>query len=333
MLAPSVASTGSDGIAGGVRWRLGALTSTQTVRATIGAFAVAVVAHARSDFTIEVRFPGSEPSPEFQAAFRHAADRIRTAVVGDLPDVTVQSLNVSSCGGGAGGTLSETIDDIIIFASVAPIDGIGKVLARAGPCFVRNTTLQSLVGTMQFDDADALTLLNTGRFEAVVLHEMLHIVGIGSLWRFKNLVDSLGTTEPRYIGAIGVARCALIGFGTQCAPGVPVENTGGSGTAGVHWRESTFDRELMTGFTESTPDMPFSVLSVGSLADHGYEVNEKAADRFEFAAIRVGAGAAPRAAVTPEVEWEEVIFPTFEVTPFGFVHPLRPRPSAGSLRK
>ncbi len=326
-VTPDVATTESDGIARGVRWRLGPLTSLQSVRASTGAFAIAVVARVRSDFAIDVRFAGVEPSPEFQSAFRRAADRIRTAVIGDLPDVAVQGLNVSTCGNGVTGTLTETIDDIIIFASVVPIDGVGKVLARAGPCFIRNTSLQSLVGTMQFDEADAQGLLSSGRFEAVVLHEMLHIVGIGSLWRLRNLVDSLGTTDPRYIGAVGVSRCALVGFGAQCTTGVPVENTGGSGTAGVHWRESVFDRELMTGFAESTPDMPFSVLSIGSLVDYGYEVNEKGSDPFEFTALLGGSRVRARQATPGGAPWEEVLAPRFEVSPFGFVQPVRTSPS------
>ncbi len=325
-IEPTTVTSGSDGVAGGVHWRLGAQTSQQSVRASLGAFATAVVARVTSDFAIDVRFTGVEPSPDFQASFRRAADRIRTAVIGDLPDVAVQGLNVSACGNGVTGTLTETIDDIIIFASVTPIDGVGKVLARAGPCFLRNTTLQALVGTMQFDEADAQGLLNSGRFEAVVMHEMLHIVGIGSLWRLRNLVDSLGTTDPRYVGAVGVARCALIGFGSQCTTGVPVENTGGSGTAGVHWRESIFDKELMTGFAEATPDMPFSVLSVGSLADHGYTVNEKASDPFEFVATLGGARVHARTTAPPAASWEEVLEPRFEVSPFGFVTPVRPPP-------
>jgi hypothetical protein len=326
-VAPSVVTTGADGVAGGVRWQLGVERSLQSVRAALPPLATEFAGRAQSDFHIEVRFPGTPPSVQFQEAFTNAAERIRTAVIGDLPDVPVQGINVANCGGGAGATLTETIDDIIIFASVAPIDGVGRVLARAGPCFVRNVSLQALVGSMQFDEADALTLLTSGRFEAVVLHEMLHIVGIGSLWRLKNLVDSVGTADPRYNGPIANARCLLIGFGAQCERGVPVENTGGSGTAGVHWRESVFDRELMTGFAESTPDMPLSVLTLGSLADYGFVVNERAADPFRFGAA---AALLPRQRATAEPPWEELLTPRFEVSPFGFVSPIGA--SSGAVR-
>jgi hypothetical protein len=317
--APASVVTGPDGVAGGVRWELGSARSSQTLRASVLPLAAEFSAQARSDFTIEVRFAGTPPSVIVQDAFRSAAERLRTAIIGDLPDLAVQNLDVSRCGAGAGATLTETVDDIIIFASVSPIDGAGRVLGRAGACFIRTSSLQTLVGQMQFDDADLQTLLGNGRFESVVLHEMLHVVGIGSLWRLRNLVDGSGTADPRYLGAIALDRCGLVGFTLECGSSVPLENTGGSGTAEVHWRESVFDRELMTGFAEATADMPLSVLTLGSLADMSFTVNERAADPFRSAAARV----APRVTAGPDVVWEEVLEPLGEVTPFGLAQPVR----------
>lgn len=321
--APPSVVTGSDGVAGGVRWELGTARAGQTLRASLLPLAVEFTAQARSDFTIDVRFPGTPPSLLVQEAFQAAAERLRTAIIGDLPDVAVQNLDVSRCGGGAGATLAETIDDIVIFASVSPIDGAGRVLARAGACFIRSSSLQTLVGQMQFDDADLPTLLTTGRFESVVLHEMLHVVGIGSLWRLRNLVEGSGTPDPRYTGAIARERCALAGFTLECAATVPLENTGGGGTAEVHWRESVFDRELMTGFAENTADMPLSALTLGSLADMAFVVNERAADPFRSAAARL----APRLGPADAAAGEEVLEPLGEVTPFGLAQPLRALPA------
>ena len=319
-VTPATAVTGADGIASGVRWRLGSRLATQTARAAILPIATDFTARVRSDFTIDVRFVGT-PSVQAQEAFRNAAERIRTAVIGDLEDIPVQGLDASRCGAGAGVTLTETVDDIIIYASVSPIDGVGRVLGRAGPCFIRTSTLHSLVGQMTFDEADAQALITSERFESIVLHEMLHVVGIGSLWRLKALVDSSGTADPRFNGVTATARCLLIGFGSQCASGVPLENIGGAGTAEVHWRESIFDRELMTGFAESTNDMPLSVMTLGALVDYGFVVNEKAADPFQAPVARV----APWRAAPQEAPWEELLEPQFEVSRFGRVQPIRPR--------
>src|SRR5262249_2338043 len=63
---------------------------------------------------------------------------------------------------------------------------------------------------------------------------------------------------------------------------VPVENTGGPGTADSHWRETIFRNELMSGFI-SGPGNPLSRVTGASLADIGYEVNMEAAEDFALA--------------------------------------------------
>jgi hypothetical protein len=60
---------------------------------------------------------------------------------------------------------------------------------------------------------------------------------------------------------------------------VPVEATGGEGTAGVHWREDVLGEELMTGWL-SGPAQPLSLTTVRSLEDLGYEVDPAAAEPF-----------------------------------------------------
>jgi hypothetical protein len=59
---------------------------------------------------------------------------------------------------------------------------------------------------------------------------------------------------------------------------VPVENTGGPGTADSHWRESVFGNELMTGTVNEVN--PLSRVTLGSMADLGYAVNLADADPY-----------------------------------------------------
>ena len=60
---------------------------------------------------------------------------------------------------------------------------------------------------------------------------------------------------------------------------VPVENTGGVGTADSHWRETLFRNELMSGFIAGASN-PISRVTVGSLQDLGYLVNLDAAEPY-----------------------------------------------------
>jgi len=50
---------------------------------------------------------------------------------------------------------------------------------------------------------------------------------------------------------------------------LPIENIGGPGTAGGHWRESLLRNELMTGFL-NLGENPLSRITAGSMRDLGY---------------------------------------------------------------
>ena len=49
-----------------------------------------------------------------------------------------------------------------------------------------------------------------------------------------------------FIGGASQLGCLESGGRILCESNVPVENVGGAGTAGAHWRETTFGNELMT---------------------------------------------------------------------------------------
>src|SRR5205823_11120895 len=132
-------------------------------------------------------------------------------IVGDLPDIDFSTVNggagqdLSGCGI-AGIILHEPVDDIIIYATVTPIDGPGKILASAGQCLRRTSNFQTLVGVMRFDADDIAGLVSTGRLNDVVLHEMMHTLGFGTSWNSNNstprpggnLLTGAGTTDPRF---------------------------------------------------------------------------------------------------------------------------------------
>ena len=83
----------------------------------------------------------------------------------------------------------------------------------------------------------------------------------------------------QYTGSQALARYRTLS-GDPGAAYVPLETVGGAGTVNVHWRETTFNTELMTGYAESNNNMPLSSLSVAALADLGYQVNYSAAESY-----------------------------------------------------
>lgn len=106
---------------------------------------------------------------------------------------------------------------------------------------------------------------------------MGHVLGIGTLWNSLGLLSGAGTTNPVFTGVQATGWYNQI-FALSAAA-VPVENTGGPGTRDSHFREATFNNELMTGFLDAGVN-PLSLVTVGSLADLGYLVYFGAADLY-----------------------------------------------------
>jgi hypothetical protein len=224
-----------------------------------------------SPFTIEIRFLGGLTGSQ-QAAFAGAADRWAHVIVGDLPEIEIDG---------------DLIDDLLILAQGQAIDGVGRILGQAGPTHARRAPdgawLQPCKGHMAFDTADLARMEDEGTLLDVITHEMGHVLGIGSMWSLQGLVnpaagDPAALVNPVFEGPAAMAEYALL-LGEDGGQPVPVENQGGGGTARVHWRETVFGAELMTGFVGSAGN-PLSRLTVGSLEDLGYEVDLDAADLY-----------------------------------------------------
>lgn len=238
-------------------------------------------------YHVDVRFI-TAMTPTQQAAFTSAAAKWESVIFGDVPDVPV-TIPAGSCGTGSPG-LNETIDDIVIFAIIDSIDGPGKILGQAGPCFVRTFKKIPIVGVMQFDSADVANLITGGSFGLVIQHEMGHVLGYGTIWTANGLLVNPAftggvppcdtTQDPHFTGSQALAAFDQIG-GLNYVAGakVPVENHGGAGTCDGHWRESVFKNELMTGFLNIGSN-PLSLETVASMGDLGYLVTYSAADPY-----------------------------------------------------
>ena len=89
-----------------------------------------------------------------------------------------------------------------------------------------------------------------------------------------------GGHDTHFTGSQALAAFNQVGGATyQASLKVPVETTGGVGTADAHWRESVFDNELMTGFVD-VGENPLSIVSVSSMQDLGYTVSLQGADPY-----------------------------------------------------
>ncbi|HET9438625.1 MAG TPA: leishmanolysin-related zinc metalloendopeptidase [Longimicrobiales bacterium] len=269
-VANTSATTNSQGIASAGSWTMGPAVGTNTLQAQVGtlppvSFAATGTA-LPSPYAVTIRYLAT-PSARQQQAVRNAIDRWQSVITRDLSDIPVNA-PAGSCWEEQP-AINERIDDILIFVEFVEIDGVGKILGEAGPCYVRTDNGLPIIGHLKLDAADLRQMENYGTIDDVVMHEIGHVLGIGTLWPDKGLLQGAGTTDPSFLGANAISAYRSLG-GTLAA--VPVENTGGEGTRDGHWRESVFGNELMTGWVNNSPN-PLSAMTIGSLTDLGYGAN------------------------------------------------------------
>lgn len=229
-------------------------------------------------FDIELRFI-NEPTERQREVFESAVARWEKIIVRDEPDFTgvaIPNFNGSDILIGA----DEVLDDIIIEVVLEPIDGPGAVLGSAGPRFIRLPEETTITGFMRFDTADLEALEAANQFENVILHEMGHVLGVGTLWELKELlvIDSFEqAVDPDYLGERGNHF-----WKTKRGEGLlPIEGAffrpDGTpflrpGTSYGHWDEDVLFNELMTGFLNGGVVNPLSRITSGSMEDLGYGV-------------------------------------------------------------
>jgi len=280
------ATTGLDGVARAASWVFGP-AGAQAVRASVASVPGVTVDFAGlsraplAHFDISLRFISSMSDSQARA-FVHAKERIEEFVVGDIPgqNVSLTAAELATCGGSG---VSQDVDDVLILAEVGPIDGVSNILGQAGPCFIRSTSKLPVLGHMMFDSADLDALEAQGRLEYVILHEMMHVIGFGTIWTELGLLSGAGTDDPFFTGPAARANLASLNGGSfYTGTPVPVEATGGAGTRDSHWRETVFNHELMTGFLDSGVN-PLSATTIGSFQDLGYSVDVSQAEAFNLA--------------------------------------------------
>jgi len=229
-------------------------------------------------FSVETVFLKGEPAPRNLQAVERAVERWRRVIAGQLPPALVIA-SPEACGPGVP-AINEAITNVRIYINFDSIDGPGSILGRAGPCFIRTSSGLPVIGFVELDTADLATLARTGTLDDVMTHEFGHVLGLQSFnWARRALLANQGGADPYFQGAGGRDGFASIGGGSYPGIPVPVENTGGQGTRDSHWRLNVLRRELMVGFAQRG-GMPLSRLSVGALADLGYQVRLENAEEF-----------------------------------------------------
>ena len=257
--------------------------------------AIGVIDTATTPFTItagvnesfDIALSGVEALPAVVAdAVTAAVARWEQVIVSGFPDSSSYPV---WCQNPVGYTMPASIDDLLIHVEIVEMDGASGTLASAGPDCILLEGERALTGIVSIDAADVDSMVEDGTLTDVLIHEIGHVLGLGTLWDTgtwgsRHLILGSGTSNPRLNGpATNAEWQRLGGFGET-----PLEATGSAGTRESHWRETTFKTEIMTGWID--PIAPLSTVTIAGLADLGFNVDLAAADDYTLPDSTGGSG-------------------------------------------
>jgi hypothetical protein len=199
-----------------------------------------------------------------QQAVQRAINRWEQIITGDLPDAWIKKH----------GQLT-AIDDLLLTIEIAQIDGDTLADANVNQP-LRPETRLPIWSHIRIDEEH----INDPQLETVLIHEIGHALGFGTIWGNLGLLDVSNANDPRFLGPNAAHVYGLMTGRSQRS--VPVEGQGstGDGSYGGHWREQTFETEIMTSGINANVANPLSLLTIAAMRDIGYTVNWGAHDSY-----------------------------------------------------
>ena len=260
---------------------------------------------APSPFRIELVFIESASGDGYNASqkalFHKAAARWMSIITGDISDSDFSDSPIDRWDDllEARILVDDTVDDLRIFVGIVDIDGAEGTLGRGGTRIVKRNrdqgTLVTKIGAIAID-RDDLEWMSETLLSDVILHEMGHVLGFGTLWKTLDLVR--GDRDVYFTGTRAIRAFDDAGGRNYSGPKVPAESDSS------HWRGSVFGDELMTASVrpELGGSLSLSRITIQSLADHGYQVDVGQADEF-----RLPAPASAKPVAEPLMHWGDCI--------------------------
>lgn len=174
---------------------------------------------------------------------------------------------------------ADTTADLILM--ITTVNDSDNYLAYASACSVDQTTGRPNVGMIAVNlKYTNLTNLQSETATYTILHEIHHILIMSpDLWvnfyhttgnPVKNVTVSSksGTTTQLMVVTPSVINYGKTHFSCSTFQGIPMENEGGSGSAGTHWEKLYLGNEIMT--SQMTGKPVYSAFTFALMQDSGW---------------------------------------------------------------
>jgi hypothetical protein len=214
---------------------------------------------------------GSAPSPRWLASLARVQTVLRR-VVRIAPLGGRVRVPVDGCGNRT--VLEEDVAGLTVLVRFGELPG--PLVGLSGPCVLRENSGLPLLGLVEIDTLK-LGIASDTVVDRLILHETLHVMGVGALWAQAayggHVVGGPEDVDPIYVGPAALRGWARIrGSATAAVRAIPLQI--GSRD---HWRVDPLFDEVMAPRLRTTPQV-LSAITVGALRDIGWEVEPEAYD-------------------------------------------------------
>eukprot|EP00727_Mastigamoeba_balamuthi_P005588 m51a1_g1649 hypothetical protein (415) ;mRNA; r:341313-342859 len=260
------------------RWACQNTSMTTPAPASWRCTADDVLTDAKRTYLLETVLPDAVRFIELAYSVKPIAGSLQLLPAAQLPSCAMDSREPFTIA-----TRTYNDSDLVIFVTARPDDYI--YLAKAAAC-QEDTKGRAVAGHINFNPYNLVLGLRTAaqsiRNSALVhtaIHELHHVLGYNS-GSFPTFIDPTIDRQLNYSTVI-TATAARIHFNCSSLSYIPLEDGGGSSTAGSHWEKRIFMYEFITGSMGDFSSI--SNITLATMHDSGwYRANWSMAEEFLF---------------------------------------------------
>ena len=165
--------------------------------------------------------------------------------------------------------------DLVIFSRIETFGGSSSILAAASSIFEDNKTRQPIAGLVNINPQFEFSKKGIEEYlTSILVHELTHVLGFGEYF-FGNFhfnstkIDEKYGIKKSYLRSPKLINVAKKYFNCNDIYGIELENDGGEGTIGSHWKSRILLGEYMCGTTRSE-ELVISEFTLAYLEDTGF---------------------------------------------------------------